>query len=260
MFDLDVARSPSDYLVVFAGQSNMLGHRSATDGAKPVNINVFAWSDDGREASWRVAELGKPPFNTSVGQPNNAALHFADTLQRKSGGRVYIIGRPINGSTLLSWSSQTAPNMVQLLADVAAGIRALSPAGRGTWKVDSFLWWQGESDDEGATMVKDRKLTTLAAYRAEFLRLVQTLQSQSWWSAENSKFIAAQLVANGWLAARNDFYGDSSQWPAGLRMGVAPSADLGDVGDRAHFDGRALAAMGLRMHTVRERLVASALP
>ena len=258
MCNFDTSRSTSDYLVVFAGQSNMLGHRSATDGQKPINSRVFAWSDDGREASWRIAELGRPPFNTAVGQPNNAALHFADALQRKSGGRVHLIGRPINGSTLLSWSSPTASNMAQLLADIAAGIDALPPLDGSNWKVDSFLWCQGESDDEGATMVKERKVATLAAYRSEFERLVQILQAQSWWSAESSKFIAAELVANGWLAARNDFYGDPSQWPAGLKMGVAPSADLGDIGDRAHFNGKALATMGLRMHTVRERLAASA--
>jgi|GEM_PF-3422801 len=245
------------YLVLFAGQSNMVGHRNAVGGCKPVNKDVLAWSHDGGEAAWRIANLGHSPFNTVPGQPNNPALHFADALQKATGKTVYLVGRPVNGSTMLSWSAPDAGNMAAFLKDVATALADLKTRTGRDWTADSVLWCQGESDDDGATMVKEPKVASLPDYRREFGRLIDTMRAQPWWSGGTTKVIAAELVDDGWLSARNDFYRDPSQWPGGLAMGVSSSAGLSSVGDNAHFDGASLAEIGRRMYAVRERLVAA---
>ena len=235
-----------DHLVVFAGQSNMVGHAKATDGAKPENPRVLAWSGGGTApGAWQPARAGAAPFSEKPGAPNNIALHFADHLQRASGGTVYLVGRPVNGSTLLSWAGPDAGNMTALLSDAGAALAALPREVRGM-TATAVLWSQGESDDPGATMIKTEKLDTLDRYAAGFAHMVGALRGQGWFGPDTA-FLAAEMVENGWLAARNDFYRSPAHWPEGLAMAVASAEGLGHVGDRAHFSGSALEALGTRM-------------
>ncbi|MCH9809543.1 MAG: sialate O-acetylesterase [Alphaproteobacteria bacterium] len=239
------------YLVVFAGQSNMLGHRLATGGDKVVNPDVSAWAPD---RGWQVARHGTAPFNTRGDSPNNAALQFADTLQRAKGGRVYLVGNPVNGSSIVSWRNARAENLAELLHRVAAALASPELAGPGERYVDSLLWCQGESDDPSATMVEAPRLMERDAYVEAFAELAEVLMAQRWWDVRSSRFLASEMVEDGWLSARNDFYRMPALWPEGLRMAVSPSAGMGHVGDRAHFDGPALVEMGHRLFALREQM------
>lgn len=225
----------------------MLGHKKAIGGKKPHNENVLAWSNGLSSGTWRVAKTGDAPFNQFSGEPNNIALHFADKLQRANGGKVYLVGRPVNGSTLLSWSSRDAQNMSAFFAEVETALSREPFVKKSKTVAHFFLWSQGESDDPGATMITEPKSSNLTAYASEFGRMIACLRTQSWFSKLNTTFVASELVDNGWLAARNDFYRSPKLWPADLRMIVTPSIGLGHVGDRAHFDGEALEEIGKRM-------------
>lgn len=245
---------PTGYLVLFGGQSNMLGHYKAVEGQKPSNDRVFAWSNEGSSGGWRRAELGTAPFNQRPGLPNNPALHFADHLQKDTGRPVYLVGLPVNGSTLLSWSSGGAENMARLVSELKIALETPELRAAKINRVDSFLWSQGESDDIGATMVNEEKLTTLDSYRSEFQLLISYIVDQPWWSQEVSKFLGCELMDNGWLSARNDFYRDRKNWPTNCVMDVVSSVGLDDVGDKAHYNGYALEEIGARMFELRMRL------
>ncbi|WP_183094979.1 sialate O-acetylesterase [Nocardioides stalactiti] len=243
-------------LVVFGGQSNMLGHRTATDGAKPTSSLVRAWDNGGAAGTWRQAELGHPPFNVlgnpkgdpADGPANNAALHFAVALAERTGDPVLLVGAPVNGSSIVSWQDESAVNLERLLTECRHALASEEAVAAGVTHADTMLWHQGETDDEGAWMVKDPRLTDLPSYVAAFERMRSTLARQSWW-ADDTRFIAGELVRDGWLSARNDFYGAGAL--NGPRDAVVSSEGLGHVGDRAHFDGRALQLLGERMFEAR---------
>ncbi|MCH9806521.1 MAG: sialate O-acetylesterase [Alphaproteobacteria bacterium] len=243
-------------LVVFAGQSNMLGHAKATDGGKPVNDRLLAWPGGAGCGAWRRAELGRAPFHEATGSPNNPALHFGNLLQRETGDTVFLVGRPINASTILSWSSAGASNMRKLIQEIDAAIARDEARDAGIKFVDSFVWLQGECDDERATMVLEPKVASLNAYRAEFGKMVRDLQGKPWWSAGRTKLICGELVQNGSLSARNDFYANRKLWPTECLMGAAPSKGLEDIGDGTHYTGSALEEMGGRMLKVWRELSA----
>lgn len=246
----DASSESTPLLVAFAGQSNMVGHSAAIDGEKPVNRKVLAWNNAGENGRWVTAQLGQSPFNLAPGQPNNLALHFADHLQRRIGRPIYLVGRPVNAATLLSWSRLSSPNMARLVRELEYALASSELQAAGVSHVDCLLWSQGESDDVEATMVKDPKVATLNEYSAEIRSMMKELGSRPWWRPPRSKFIASELVSNGWLAARNDFYGDAAQWQSIAGMGVARSEGLTHVGDRAHFSGASLQMMGERMFAV----------
>jgi len=232
----------------------MVGHSRATGGAKPSNPNIFTWSNGVAEGRWNQAALGSSPFNEKPGKPNNIAWHYADRLQHEYGGKVYLIGRPINGSTLLSWLDPDRENLGAFLEEVDAAL-SKAPWGKDDRVIaDSFLWSQGESDDVEATMIKTPKHDSLLTYKAGFANLIECLDSQPWFSRSETHFIATELVDNGWLSARNDFYRNQAHWPSGLNMHVAPSAGLNDIGDGAHYDGKSLAEIGKRMFDLRRSL------
>jgi hypothetical protein len=239
-----MSTEPAGRLVLFAGQSNMLGHRLATDGDKPESPYVLAWDNQGPAGSWRAAELGRTPFNPAPGQPNNAALHFAVRLAERTEAPVYLVGHAVNGSSILSWEDEHADNLVRLIHEATHALASADLRSAGIDRVDTLLWHQGESDDAAATMVTWPHLGTLADYQAAFRRMRQALASQPWWDGE-TRFIAGELVRDGWLSARNDFY--SAGALNGRRDAVVSSEGLGHTGDAAHFDGRALQTLGERM-------------
>lgn len=236
--------APRGRLVVFAGQSNMLGHRLATDGEKPVSSAVRVWDNGGAHGTWDVAKLGREPFNTAGEEPaNNMALHFAHRLAEWTGDPVFLVGYAVNGSSILSWHDESAEHLARLISECTHALGSAELRETGIERVDTMLWHQGESDDQAAWMV-DPRLTRLEDYRESFERMRATLASQPWW-APDTRFIAGELVQDGWLSARNDFYGAGAL--RGPYDAVASSRGLGHTGDAAHFDGRALQALGERM-------------
>ncbi len=233
-------------LVLFGGQSNMLGHRLATDGDKPTSPRVLAWDNRGPEGSWEMAELGRAPFNPRPEKPNNAALHFAARLAERTGDPVYLVGHAVNGSSILSWEDENADDLARLIRECTHAVASAELRTAGVGRVDTMLWHQGETDEPGATMVSWPRLTTLPDYRAAFEHLRAALARQTWW-AEGTRFIAGELVRDGWLSERNDFYRAGAL--NGRYDAVVSSEGLGHVGDAAHFDGRALQDLGERMFT-----------
>ena len=242
-------------LIVFAGQSNMLGHAKATGCPKPLSSVIRVWNNAGNAGAWVSAQLGFPPFNTRPGAPNNAALVFACLLQEATGGEVFLAGLPVNGSTLLSWCEPTSPNMARLLREMDCAISSPDLRDAGVTQADTFLWHQGESDDPGATMVKEAKLADTAAYARGFHHMIAGLAAQAWWRPVRTNIIAGELVSGGWLSARNDFYCNRNLWSGLSPMGVASSEGLTDVGDRAHFDCMGLTGLGKAMFLVWQQLV-----
>ncbi|KAA1418591.1 sialate O-acetylesterase [Nocardioides humilatus] len=243
--------TPRARLVLFGGQSNMLGHRLATGGDKPVSARVWAWDNGGAEGSWRRAELGLPHFNPLGDKANNAALHFAVRLAERLDEDVYLVGHAVNGSSILTWEAEAAENLSRLITETNHALHSAELVAAGIDRVDTVLWHQGESDDPEAWMVP-AKLTTLADYRAAFQRMRAALARQPWWT-DATCFIAGELVRDGWLSARNDFY--SAGALNGPRDAVASSEGLGHTGDHAHLDGQALQTLGRRMYDARVGLL-----
>lgn len=249
------------FTVAFAGQSNMLGHSRSVCGTKPSNSKIYVWRTDGDQPEWATAGLGAPPFNVTPDMPNNAALHFADRLQKTTGGTVYLIGHAVNASTLLSWSSAHAQNMSHLLKLVRDAFASPALKDAGLTCLDALLWHQGESDDIEATMVSDEKCATLVKYSREFHKMAELLTEQPWWNDDTTALIAGELIKNGWLSARNDFYSAPEEWQDIANMSVASSDSLEDIGDNAHFSGKSLQELGERMfrHFANKRSTANKL-
>jgi hypothetical protein len=232
----------------------MLGHRLATGGPKPRSPQVRAWDNNGADGRWRVAELGQAPFNP-VRSPagdvaNNLALHFAVLMAEHLDEDVYLVGHAVNGSTILTWEGEVAENLSRLITETNYALHSPELAERGIGSVDTMLWHQGESDEPEATMVPTR-LLTLEDYRAAFDRMRAALARQHWWRRD-TRFIAGELVRDGWLSARNDFW--STGGLNGPHDAVASSEGLAHTGDAAHFDGDALATLGRRMFDCWVRL------
>lgn len=233
------------YLVLAAGQSNMVGFSGTTGGTFPSNANVHMWLSltNGGVPQW----IQNPNFATTTyfvpiaatatyhelgGGKSNAALAFAHRLQRASGRPVWLILDGLGGASIDDWvvGGVSAVRYASLKANVTAALPGIVGAPD---KVQFFLWQQGEADYLDAPSVHTANMNVL----------YDQLSAEAWWDT-NTRFIAGLPVQT------NSLYEDLT---SAVRAFVAEDPDLRQVaetegipvtGDNVHFTGPGLYTLG----------------
>lgn len=213
--------SPDYYVVVTAGQSNMVG--GAGGAPQVLDPNVMMYDP--------VSGLVVPSFYGNT--RNNLYLPYANELAQTLGRPVLVVQGAVSGSRIDSWlESGTGNNWNALDTSVQAALAQI-----GQDQVDNFLWLQGESDFP-------IKTDDFVALLTEFIAQVRSAD----WAGDAMAMLIGELSREGVhatqnaalqameLAMRND---------ALLRFVSSTgltSTDLNGV----HFDGASLVEYGHR--------------
>jgi len=213
--------SPDYFVVVAAGQSNMVGAGSGGDQAVDGNVMVYN-PETGMIEAWDYPNIR-----------NNLYIPFANDIAQSLGRPVLVIAGPVSGSRIDSWlETGSGVNWVALDADVRA---ALALAGQD--HVDSFLWHQGESDYPLAP-------ATYAALMTAFIAQVRGAD----WAGDAMAVLVGELSREGVNSAQNtalQILEQSMSGDALLRFVSSVGLNAFDtVG--VHFDGEALVEFGHR--------------
>lgn len=213
--------SPDYFVVVVAGQSNMVG--AGTGGDLTTDPDVMVYNPEtGQIEPWRYPNAR-----------NNLYIPFANDIAQSMGRPVLVVQGAVSGSRIDSWlETGSGVNWDALDADVRA---ALAQVGQD--HVDSFLWHQGEGDYPLAP-------TTYAALLTAFIAQVRGAD----WAGESMAILVGELSREGVNSAQNVALQQLEQSLSGdalLRFVSSVGLTAFDtVG--VHFDGESLVAFGHR--------------
>ena len=213
--------SPDYFVVVVAGQSNMVG--AGTGGDLTTDPDVMVYNPEtGQIEPWRYPNAR-----------NNLYIPFANDIAQSMGRPVLVVQGAVSGSRIDSWlETGSGVNWDALDADVRA---ALAQVGQD--HVDSFLWHQGEGDYPLAP-------TTYAALLTAFIAQVRGAD----WAGESMAILVGELSREGVNSAQNAALQQLEQSLSGdalLRFVSSVGLTAFDtVG--VHFDGESLVAFGHR--------------
>lgn len=139
--------SPDYYVVVAAGQSNMVGAGMYGDQTTNPDVMVFDQTT-GTVVPWDYPNAR-----------NNLYIPFANDLAQTLGRPVLVIQGAVSGSRIDSWlETGSGLNWNALDNAVTAALAAVGQA-----QVDSFLWQQGEGDYPLTTATYSALLTAFIA-------------------------------------------------------------------------------------------------
>lgn len=213
--------SPDYYVVVAAGQSNMVG--AGTGGDLTTSPDVMVYNPaTGQIEAWQYPN-----------PRNNLYIPFANDIAQSLGRPVLVIQGAVSGSRIDSWlDSGSGVNWDTLDATVRA---ALAQVGQD--HVDSFLWLQGESDYPLAT-------TTYAALMTAFIAQLRGAD----WAGDAMAVLVGELSREGVNSTQNQALQMLEQSMSGdnlLRFVSSVGLNAFDsVG--VHFDGESLVEFGHR--------------
>lgn len=225
--------SPDYYVVVAAGQSNMVG--AGMDGDRSTDPNVMVLdAATGALVPWSYPNIR-----------NNLYIPFANELAESLGRPVLVVPAAVSGSRIDSWlESGSGVNWDAMDASVRAALAAV-----GQDHVDSFLWLQGESDYPLTT-------ESYAALMTAFIGQVRGAD----WAGEAMAVLVGELSREGVNAAQNQALQalELAMKDDGLLRFVSSvglnSADLNGV----HFDGASLVDYGHRFFEALKDILAGA--
>lgn len=229
------------FILLWMGQSNADGATQLGAGDQTIEDNIFTFSLGPTPArGWQTAAFGQNPL-PSTGS-NNAGIHFANEIKRRTGRPVYMMLNALGGQSLNEWvgAGTSSPMWVEL-----EGI--LTDANLNSQSIDAVGWMQGEADgDDQAT-----PYNTYATYKGGINTLFTQLQALVEWG-QNTQFIASGVGewndqpnperndVNQTLNNDDDFPWAGNVYTTGLTRN--PTA-----GNESHFDGDSLVTLGLTM-------------
>ena len=213
--------SPDYYVVVAAGQSNMVGAGSGGDQTTDPDVMVYN-PETGQIEAWHYPNAR-----------NNLYVPFANDIAQSLGRPVLVVQGAVSGSRIDSWlDTGSGVNWDALDTDVRAALAQI-----GQDHVDSFLWHQGESDYPLAP-------TTYAALMTAFIAQVRG----SDWAGDAMAVLVGELSREGVNSAQSQALQLLEQSLSGdnlLRFVSSTGLNAFDsVG--VHFDGDALVDFGHR--------------
>jgi len=179
--------SPDYFVVVAAGQSNMVGAGSGADISMNGNVVAYDWVNGVLTlADYSSAPAGGVGVRTGTSIKNNLYFPLANRLAEELDQPILVIARPVNGSRIDSWletGTNASPGV--LWADLVGDINAaLTTIGQNS--VDLFGWLQGESDFPMAQ----------AVYKLKFLAFLDQIRA-SGWSDEKTAILIGELSREG---------------------------------------------------------------
>lgn len=269
-----------DYPIVlmYTGQSNMLGH-SATGGDRSTkNRNLWIFesvpSEPGQTVGWKNAGPDSPDW-PMLPTGNSIPWHVGDMLQRATGRTVLLIGaaaggQPVSewlpggggiaGATGAMWAALTSNHALALDTPVPGRLDGLTLRQTGRVRADILLWHQGEADANYRPTPYNAG--TKEEYKQRFLRFLAAGQDPSsvgssaepflWYSAP---VIMGELLTGGTNGggtgvgdptdSRNDAIAElAASYPFITSVSARNLASL----DNLHFTGAALVEFAWRYY------------
>lgn len=227
--------SPDYFVLVAAGQSNMVG--AGTGGDLSLNQNVVAYDWVNGQlvlADYNAAPAGGVGVRTGTSVRNNLYFPLANHLAETLGQPVLVIARPISGSSIVSWVLNALdPDEGQHFADLSGDIaEALAAIGQG--QIDLFTWLQGEANFPMAH----------ETYRQYFLDLLEQVRGAAWGAADTA-ILVGELSREGVNFMQNRVFQELEMSETDPNLGFVSSTGLATFDDIGiHYDGAALVDYG----------------
>lgn len=224
------------FVVVSAGQSNMVGSGAGGDLSLNPNVAAYDWVNDEIILSAYDAAPAGGAARTGSTIRNNLYIPMANQLAEELDQPVLIISHAVSGSRIDTWlESGTGENWAELNPEVAL---ALAHVDQDT--ANAFIWHQGESDYPVPT----------ADYKAQALELVDQVRAQDW-AGDDLPFLFGELSRDGVNFAQNRAMQEIELENTDPNIGFVSSAGLiSDELSGVHFNGEALNLFGGRYFDV----------
>lgn len=251
---LTFSSAQKPYVILAAGQSNMLGSADPSEGDHTVGANILIWNGDGVTTlgtALITPVYGSIPFNTNGSV--NAAISFANAL--RSSGKIpasrpiWIIPSWFGGMPIEMWTSISTPASTFTAGGTSTSVWAnlvASLASAGVTQINHVMWMQGEANYGGGAPY----VTTLAGYAAQFATWYGLLQSLSQWTPSTTMTMSELgLWAANTEPDRTDFVRLLSSLDYPLVGGVSANGLVETsltVASHAHFSGAGLITLGTR--------------
>ena len=232
---------PWVFPLLWMGQSNAAGATQSGAGSQVIEDGVFIFSKGPTPArGWTVPAFGSNPL-PSTGS-NNAGIHFANEIVRRTGRPVYMVLNALGGQSIAEWvGSGTSSSMWVDLTN------SLTDAGFADDSLEAVGWMQGEADGDDQSTAYN----TYGTYKAGMGVLFAQLQALSEWG-QNTQFIASGV--GEWNDQPNPERNDVNQtlnnddaFPFARNVYTAGLTRNPVVGEQSHFDGGSLVQLGLNM-------------
>lgn len=224
------------FVIVAAGQSNMVGSGSGGDLTLGTNIAAYDWVNDQIVAAAYDAPPAGGAARTGSAIRNNLYFPFADQLSEELDRPVLVIAHPVSGSRIDTWlETGTGENWAALNPEVAAALAHVDQD-----RADAFIWHQGESDFPVPT----------SDYKALALQLVDQVRAQDW-AGDTLPFLFGELSRDGVNFRQNVALQEIELENTDPNIGFVSSAGLiSDELSGVHFNGAALNLFGARYFEV----------
>lgn len=224
--------SPDYFVVVAAGQSNMVGSGVGGDLSLSGNVAAYDWVNDEIIAAAYDAAPAGGAARTGSTIRNNLYFPMADQLAEDLGQPVLVIAHPVSGSRIDTWlESGTGENWATLNTEVALALDHV-----GQTQADAYIWHQGESDFPVPT----------DTYKAQALELVAQVRNQDW-AGDDLPFLFGELSRDGVNFAQNVALQELEIENTDPNIGFVSSAGLiSDELSGVHFNGESLNIFGGR--------------
>lgn len=222
--------SPDYFVIVAAGQSNMLGAGSGGTAFLDPNVVAYDWvNKELVPADYAAAPAGGEGVRTGTSFKNNLFFPFANRVAEELDRPVMVIARPVSGSSIDTWlTSSDGTNWNNLATDVDAALAAI-----GQDSVDAFLWHQGESDAS----------VDPAVFASKFQALVDQVNAQSW--GDEAAFLAGELSYQGDNNTQNLTLQEIELSETDPDLAFVSSVGLTSQDESGvHFDGASLVEFG----------------
>ena len=227
--------SPDYFVLVAAGQSNMVGAGVGGDFSMNGNVVAYDWVNDELVlADYGVAPAGGLGVRTGTSLRNNLyfslANHLAETLDQP----VLVIARPVSGSSIVSWiedalNQGSGSLFTNLSTDIADALAMI-----GQSQIDLFTWLQGESDYPVAN----------ETYKQYVLTLLDQIHTSDWGASETAILIG-ELSREGVNFAQNRVFQEIEMSETDPNLGFVSSTGLHAFDEFGiHFDGQSLVEYG----------------
>ena len=223
--------SPDYFIVVAAGQSNMVGAGQGGDMRLNPNVVAFDWVNDQLVlADYGASPAGGLDVRSGSALRNNLYFPFANSIAEGLGRPVLVITHAVSGSRIDSWLVDTnGPHWADLLTDINQAL-ALT----GQTQVDSFIWHQGETDHP----------MPVADYQARMLAFIDQVRSQNW-AGPDLAMLIGELSRSGVNFVQNAALQAIEVMNTDPMLGFVSSTGLTTFGESGvHFDGAALVEYG----------------
>ena len=223
--------SPDYFIVVAAGQSNMVGAGQGGDLGINPNVVAFDWVNDQLVlADYAASPAGGLDVRSGTALRNNLYFPFANSIAEGLGRPVLVVTHAVSGSRIDSWLADTnGPRWADLLTDIN---QALALTGQS--QVDSFIWLQGESDYS----------MPVADYQTRMLEFIAQVRGQSWGGPDLAMLIG-ELSRSGVNFVQNAALQAIEVMNTDPMLGFVSSTGLTSFEESGvHFDGNSLVEYG----------------